>query len=307
MPINDDTCPDYAVSENLADLPLDGHPSYMKYGMNGICTAGSALFSVHYHKRRVTAGCLVLLLPYQLASVTEMSDDFSMLFFRISGPLYLEVMSGLSKLTPAFFFWMRLHYTYKVSEREKYRFIDFCEQLEYRSTTTNEVQRKYRRETVQQLLQLFYWDLYLYFKSDPDIGNSLVYTRKEALAFRFFCLVTEHHTETREVAFYANKLCISPKYLTMLIRDVAGKSAKDWIVELTVLEIKALLRDPTLDIKEIYNRTGFPSQSLLSRFFRKHTGISPTIYRERVLVCSRSETNLRNDFLDDPEEQAEEV
>lgn len=315
MPINDDKRPDYIVSKNLKDLPMDGHPAYLKYGVNGICMSGSALFNVHYHKRRVTEGSLVIILPYQLASVSEISDDFSMIFFTISGPLYLEVISGLCKLTPDFFFWMRSHFTYKGSERDAHRFVDFCEQLEYRSRLTQVSQMKYRRETVQQLLQLFYWDLYLYFKSDPDVGDSVKYTRKEELALRFFCLIVEHHTENREVAFYADKLCISPKYLTMLIRDVVGKSAKDWIVELTVLEIKSLLRDPSLDMKEIFNRTRFPSQSLLSRFFRKHTGVSPTMYREQVLACGNHETELRrksnkklrNNFLDDPEEQIEEV
>ena len=65
-------------------------------------------------------------------------------------------------------------------------------------------------------------------------------------------------------------------------RDVVNRSAKEWIVEVTIMEIKALLQDPSLDIKEVLNRLKFPSQSLLSRFFRKYTGISPTMYREQI-------------------------
>ncbi len=282
MSVIDDIPPGHVVSSNLADLPINSHPSYTEYGMNGICTAGSALFNVHSYKCRVTAGCMVLILPYQLASVCEISDDFSMIFFTVSGTCYLEIMSSLRKLTPDFFFWMRHHYIYKVSERDRHRFIDFCEQLEYRSSTLVGSLHKYRQKTIRQFLQLFYWDLFLYFKCTLDSGNSVTYTRKEELALRFFYLIVKHHTENREVAFYANKLCISPKYLTMLTRDVVNRSAKEWIVEITIMEIKALLQDPSLDIKEVLNRLKFPSQSLLSRFFRKYTGISPTMYREQI-------------------------
>ena len=116
MSVIDDIPPCHVVSSNLADLPINSHPSYTEYGMNGICTAGSALFNVHSYKCRVTAGCMVLILPYQLASVCEISDDFSMKFFTVSGTCYLEIMSSLRKLTPDFFFWMRHHYIYKASE-----------------------------------------------------------------------------------------------------------------------------------------------------------------------------------------------
>ena len=68
----------------------------------------------------------------------------------------------------------------------------------------------------------------------------------------------------------------------MLTRDVVNRSAKEWIVEVTIMEIKALLQDPSLDIKEVLNLLKFPCQSMLSRFFRKYTGISPTMYREQI-------------------------
>lgn len=94
--------------------------------------------------------------------------------------------------------------------------------------------------------------------------------------------MTEHYSTNREVSFYADKLCISPKYLTMVVHDVTGKSAKECIVEHTLLEIKSLLRDASLDIKDVVRLARFSSQSLLSRFFRKHTGMSPSQYREQA-------------------------
>jgi AraC-like DNA-binding protein len=65
----------------------------------------------------------------------------------------------------------------------------------------------------------------------------------------------------------------------MVIKEVSGKSAKDWIVEYIVLEIKALLKNTNMNIQEIAVKTNFANQSSLGRFFRKHTGMSLSQYR----------------------------
>ena len=65
----------------------------------------------------------------------------------------------------------------------------------------------------------------------------------------------------------------------MVIKEVSGKSAKDWIVESIVLEIKALLKNTNMNIQEIAVKTNFANQSSLGRFFRKHTGMSLSQYR----------------------------
>lgn len=104
-------------------------------------------------------------------------------------------------------------------------------------------------------------------------------TRKEELANKFFGLIMKHFKENKDVAFYADKLCITSKYLTMVIKETSGKSAKDWIVEYIILEIKALLKNTSLNIQEIAIKTNFANQSSLGRFFRKHTGMSLSQYR----------------------------
>lgn len=83
---------------------------------------------------------------------------------------------------------------------------------------------------------------------------------------RFAMLVGEHHKTRWEVAFYADKLCISPVYLTKVVLEVNGQSAHEMIADYVVIEIKTLLRDARLDIKAVARRAGFANQSSLSRF-----------------------------------------
>lgn len=70
----------------------------------------------------------------------------------------------------------------------------------------------------------------------------------------------------------------------MLMTENSGRSAKEWIVEYTIIELKALLRDSNLEIKEIALRTNFQSNSVMTRFFREHTGMTPSEYREKFFL-----------------------
>ena len=242
---------EFNVYTKIDDLPLDENPMYLEEGINGICTGGSALFNVFGNKRRIVSNDLVVIFPFQLASVTEISSDFSMTFLKVPKSLFME------------------------------RFIHFCNILIFR---INLPRNLFRRESIMQLLRVFYWDIYVAYKRNPKAAELVKYTRKEKLLFDFFCLVIEFHTVSRDVAFYAKKMCVSAKHLTMVITDMSGRSAKDWIIDYSLLEIKALLRDSDLEIKEVASRTNFQSNSVMTRFFREHTGMTPSEYRERIYV-----------------------
>lgn len=270
---------DFAIYSDVKDLPVSRYPEYIAEGVVGVCLEGTAVFDVFSNRRRISKTDLAIVIPHQLASVCEVSDDFSMLFFKLPYKLFMDTMSGMCRMTPDFFFYLRRHYLVSLSGEEFERFEYFAYILSLKAQAPRDI---FRRESIILLLRVFFWDVYARYKNDPDAGDNSPYTHKEELVYKFFNLVMEHHLSDREVAFYAAKLFISPKYLTMVVRDVTGKSAKDWIVEYTILEIKSLLKDTSLDIKDVVRKTGFPSQSLMSRFFRKHTGMSPSQYREQI-------------------------
>ena len=95
----------------------------------------------------------------------------------------------------------------------------------------------------------------------------------------FIALVNEHHCSERAMAFYADKLCLTPKYLSKLIKQASGKSAPEWIDEFVILEAKNLLKYTNLSIKEIVFQLHFPNQSVFYKFFKAHTGMTPSEYR----------------------------
>lgn len=271
---------EFNVYTDMSYFPIKSSSAYIKDGVTGVCTQGSAVLEIFSHKRRISKCDLIVVLPYQLAQITDVSEDFAMLFFVVPSPLFMGFMNGLCRLSTHFFYYMREKYVFTLGAADYERFTHFMHRLWFRA---NNPKQLFRLESVALLLRVFYWDIYVHYKSDPHARNLSKCTRKEELFFNFFTLLMENNLSNREVQFYADKLCISPKYLTMVVSELSGKSAKEWIVDYTLVEIYALLRNSSLDIKDVVCKVHFPSQSVFSRFFRKHTGMSPMQYREMVL------------------------
>ena len=96
----------------------------------------------------------------------------------------------------------------------------------------------------------------------------------------FIKLVHVHYTTERSVGFYAGRLCISPKYLSLLVKEATGKSAARWIDEFVLMEAKNLLRYSGKNVQQVAYALNFPNQSSFGKFFKHLTGQSPTAYQK---------------------------
>jgi YesN/AraC family two-component response regulator len=104
-------------------------------------------------------------------------------------------------------------------------------------------------------------------------------TRHKIVFERFVDLVTRHHLKERGVGFYADKLCITPKYLSKIVKETSGQSAPEWIDQYVILEAKQMLKHSDLCIKEISDELNFANPSFFFKYFKKHTGMTPNQYR----------------------------
>ena len=102
--------------------------------------------------------------------------------------------------------------------------------------------------------------------------------RKEQIFKDFLTLLEQHFTQERSISFYADRMCLTPKYLSTIVKEVSGKHGMQWIDEYVALEAKALLREGSMSVKQVSDKLNFPSQSMFGRFFKKMTGYSPKQY-----------------------------
>ena len=103
--------------------------------------------------------------------------------------------------------------------------------------------------------------------------------RAKLVLEQFLKLVAEYHDRERGMAFYADRLCLTPKYLSKIIKNASGKSGPEWIDSFVILEAKNMLKYSDMPIKEIVYKLHFPNSSVFYKFFKSHTGLTPSEYR----------------------------
>ncbi|MBO1362414.1 bifunctional hydroxymethylpyrimidine kinase/phosphomethylpyrimidine kinase [Prevotella sp. A2931] len=96
---------------------------------------------------------------------------------------------------------------------------------------------------------------------------------------QFLSLIAENYQTAHDVRFYAEKLCITPRYLCQITDKVVAKTPKQVIADYVISQAKVLLDSSRLTIQEIANKLGFSSQALFGRFFKSQEGRSPSAYR----------------------------
>ena len=105
--------------------------------------------------------------------------------------------------------------------------------------------------------------------------------RGEVIFEEFMELVRQYSKQERNVRFYARRLNITPKYLSTVSKDVSGKTAARWIDEAVILEAKSLLRYSGMSIQEIAYHLNFSTQSFFGKYFKQHTGYSPSRFKRK--------------------------
>ena len=137
----------------------------------------------------------------------------------------------------------------------------------------------YKKEAVLSALSSLFYILMGAWTSEQNSKPDALSNRSKVIFDRFMRLVMEYHTQYRNVGFYAEKLCLTPKYLSKIIKTATGRSAPEWIDSYVILEAKNLLKHSGTPIKEIVFKLNFPNQSVFYKFFKAHTGMTPTEYR----------------------------
>lgn len=140
----------------------------------------------------------------------------------------------------------------------------------------------FRNEIVQHLA-----DEVLYFENEMFSKHNTSWesrnTRSGEIFEKFIGLVKKYCAEQRRVGFYADQLCLTPKYLSTVVKEVSGKSATEWINEFVIVEAEMLLKSTNLTIQEISHKMNFPTQSFFGKYFKRVTGMAPSKYLQTLL------------------------
>lgn len=146
----------------------------------------------------------------------------------------------------------------------------------------NESGRPYRKEEIQSVIGVMLLGLcgLLYSEvGDETFDNT---SRKEFLFQKFLHNVSTSEMKRHSVDYYAGQLHITPKYLSLVCKQISGKTALAWIEEYVMEDIRYYLRSSHISIKEVANKLGFPNLSFFGKYIKRTTGMSPRQLRRTL-------------------------
>ncbi len=139
----------------------------------------------------------------------------------------------------------------------------------------------YREKIICGLVQALSYTLFSLLDKYNENANTDIpeINHGKAVFNKFMELIHQNRSRIRGVKFYADKLCLTPNYLSCIIKNYTGKPATEWINKCVILEAKILLQNSELNIQDIAYELNFPSQSAFGKYFRQRVGVSPKKYR----------------------------
>ena len=265
---------DIALFDTESVISLYNGPSKLEVVSIGLCLEGSTRFNISLREFELIPGRMVIALPNQIIEHRQFSSNFRGIFFAVSKSL-LESLPKVGNVL-SFFFFLKDYPCFDLNLHEQEMIKEYYAFIRKRLRNKDD---KYRREVVMGLMQGFFFELCNIFNSYAPDASAVVKSksRKEYIFERFYESLVQSE---RSVKFYADQLCLTPKHLSGVVKEVSGKTVGEWIDELVILEAKALLNSSSMNIQEIADRLNFANQSFFGKYFKHYTGMSPKEYRK---------------------------
>lgn len=137
-------------------------------------------------------------------------------------------------------------------------------------------------EILQALIRALLLDLCYQLDGANVMVSEQKLSQGKMLFNKFLKLVSGNDVKRQPITQYASQLAITPKYLTMLCLKYSDKTASDWVIQYTTEDIRFYLRNSNLSIKEISAKLGFANMSHFGSYVRKHLGVSPSEFRDKL-------------------------
>jgi AraC-like DNA-binding protein len=142
--------------------------------------------------------------------------------------------------------------------------------------------RSFHKEVITSLMKAFLYELLNEVGQSVETPGKHLLKQGDILFKKFITLLSETNIKPRMVSWYAQQLCVTPKYLSTTCKNVSGKSATVWINQYVMKDISHMLIHSEKSIKEISDYMNFPNLSFFGKYVKSHFGISPKEYRLRM-------------------------
>ncbi len=269
---------DFAIFKDITDLSFAETSTRLDMAVFGLCQEGECDVLIDMQSHHVQAGNYLILLPQQVVSLASTQQPLQGIFICLSETFYTTILQRVQ--TSPLLLYIRQHPTAALQTA------DIAWITQYHTLIFNEMgnmENVFRTSTAKALLAAFFYKVCNLYEQQIMIGQKgrTPAVRSEEIFTQFVQLLQESFKQERSLSFYADKLFITPKYLSSVVKQISGESANKWIQSYVMKEAKILLLNTHLNIQQIANYLNFPSQSFFGKYFKEHTGLSPHEFRKQ--------------------------
>lgn len=261
------------VIDNITTMPVFNEPFISEYMVFGVCNSGS-----NYAKYGINSGDLVqkdmyIIFPNHIIMADRVSEDYNTTLVVVSKGMFEEISSHFS-------FQRRFQYEqnpiYHLSDSQYEDILKIIAAMRVLGRSGMPSRKYHLIAMFVALIKLS--DFFRCLSSSEE--DSVV--SRHRISAQFFDAIVKHYQQEHSVAFYAELLCLSPKYFSDVIKQETGHGAKYWIESYIIIEAKRLLRtQKNLNMQEISALLGYDDQTTFSRSFKKVAGETPSSFRQR--------------------------
>lgn len=267
---------DLIIIDKVQDLP-ENSTYYTEHVLVIICTAGK--MQVEYDGKCITIqeGDLFLGVPSSVLSDYMISPKFDCKLLAIkpselmaSGELHTQVISSA--------FYVKTHPVVHLTETDSQDVFAYYNLI---CSRIRQAEHRYKNGEVRSLINAFLLRMVGIIDSGTEVKETESSVRGEQLVEKFVWMVNEDCGRNRLVEYYADRLNITSKYLSTLVRNILGRTPTDVIKVVTMKEIERRLRYTDDSIKQISQAMNFPNTSFFGKYFKQHSGMTPNSYRKK--------------------------
>ncbi|QNK64071.1 AraC family transcriptional regulator [Pedobacter sp. PAMC26386] len=267
---------DYYLASFSSPMQLSTTPHRASYFGLALCTKGTAHLLASLEDYPLLTGSLIVMGPTIIRTWKDQSTDYAeeSLFFTI--PLFFETRVNSSPFKEFTFFGNETPNVIQLDIDDANLISKLLQDIkDIIGTPTlrkDEIVKSYINIILNQVADLY--DKYCPKSlTEPDTQTKMVNQFKKSLI--------ENYLHIRSVNGYANLLNITPKHLSQTIKANTGKTAREWIHDILILEAKVRLKQTSLSINQISDSLKFSDPSLFGKYFKRYAGFSPAVYRKR--------------------------
>ncbi|MGM9868788.1 MAG: helix-turn-helix domain-containing protein [Sodaliphilus sp.] len=262
---------------DFGKIPLENGSLQMNMVLIVACSRGTLQVDLNAISHTLHENEALVCLPSAIVNNWLLSRDFDGAVLCLSPRFLLEHFSENDIWETAFIFNDR---PVVKTSRESLQMIQL-----YSAALKEKLKQKhspYHKEIVAALVKAALYEMIGNVETDSEPKANRIVKHGDVLFKKFIELLSKSRIKPRNLSWYAEQLCVTPKYLSTVSKQVSGKTAFKWINEYVMVDIRFWLKSTNKSIKEIAYILEFPSTSFFGKYCRTHLGISPTEYRKQL-------------------------